>query len=334
MALRGGVHHSRAGVGIIHRMNDETPDGPLLEGIDLNLLRALHALLREDSISRAAQALGISQAAASNALRRLRAHFHDDLRVRRGSRMAWTPLAQSLRPLAAAAMWSAARVLDEPRSFAPHLAVGTWRVATSDHVDAVLLESFTRQLAPRAPGLRLQVEPFVASSGERLLLGALDLVLAPRAALPEGIRAARLFEEPYVVVVRRGHPAARHTLSVDRFASLAHIAVSPAGGTRFAVDTALAALGKARAVSRVVPSFSQALLLVSVSDAAAVLPRSFAERFAAQLRLALLPVPLHLPPVRVDMGWAPSRQGEPLHLWMRGQLRELAHQRYPSPSTR
>src|SRR4051812_19905284 len=49
------------------------------ERLDLNLLRVLEALLAERHVTRAAARLGLTQSAVSNALRRLRAAFDDEL---------------------------------------------------------------------------------------------------------------------------------------------------------------------------------------------------------------------------------------------------------------
>src|SRR5919201_6442923 len=73
----------------IHSMN--------LNSLDLNLLNALDALLREANVSRAALRLGLSQPAASHALQRLRDIFGDPLLVRTGVRMELTPRALALR---------------------------------------------------------------------------------------------------------------------------------------------------------------------------------------------------------------------------------------------
>src|SRR3954469_11787171 len=79
----------------IHFMN--------LNSLDLNLLVALDALLREANVSRAAMRIGLSQPAASHALQRLRDLIGDPLLVRTGARMELTPRAQALRaPLAQA----------------------------------------------------------------------------------------------------------------------------------------------------------------------------------------------------------------------------------------
>jgi DNA-binding transcriptional LysR family regulator len=72
-----------------------------LNSLDLNLLVALDALLKEASVSRAAMRIGLSQPAASHALQRLRDVIGDPLLVRTGARMELTPRAQALRgPLA------------------------------------------------------------------------------------------------------------------------------------------------------------------------------------------------------------------------------------------
>src|ERR1700759_3624316 len=81
-----------------------------LKSLDLNLLVALDALLRETNVSRAAMRIGLSQPAASHALQRLRDMIGDPLLVRTGARMELTPRAQSLRgPLA--------QTLDQVRGF-------------------------------------------------------------------------------------------------------------------------------------------------------------------------------------------------------------------------
>ena len=66
-----------------------------LNSLDLNLLVALDALLKEANVSRAAMRIGLSQPAASHALQRLRELIGDPLLVRSGARMELTPRAQA-----------------------------------------------------------------------------------------------------------------------------------------------------------------------------------------------------------------------------------------------
>jgi DNA-binding transcriptional LysR family regulator len=67
-----------------------------LANLDLNLLVALRELLRERSVTRAAERLGVTQPAASAALSRLRRHFGDELLVRDRGEYTLTPLGAQL----------------------------------------------------------------------------------------------------------------------------------------------------------------------------------------------------------------------------------------------
>ena len=64
----------------------QTYDGvkPQLRTVDLNLLTVFDAVMQEQNITRAAQSLGMSQPAVSNAVARLKVMFNDELFVRYG----------------------------------------------------------------------------------------------------------------------------------------------------------------------------------------------------------------------------------------------------------
>ena len=66
------------------------------DGLDLNLLVALDALLSEQSVTRAASRLCVTQPAVSVALQKLRVQFSDQVLERVGRRMELTPFAQEL----------------------------------------------------------------------------------------------------------------------------------------------------------------------------------------------------------------------------------------------
>jgi DNA-binding transcriptional LysR family regulator len=65
-----------------------------LANLDLNLLVALRELLRERSVTRAAERLGVTHPAASAALSRLRRHFGDELLIRDRGEYTLTALGQ------------------------------------------------------------------------------------------------------------------------------------------------------------------------------------------------------------------------------------------------
>ena len=101
IARRTSFFQSITNMIYIHFMN--------LNSLDLNLLVALDALLREANVSRAAMRIGLSQPAASHALQRLRDLIGDPLLVRTGARMELTLRAQALRAPCSSPMSSTPR---------------------------------------------------------------------------------------------------------------------------------------------------------------------------------------------------------------------------------
>ena len=94
-----------------------------IAGLDLNLVPALDALLRQRNVTRAAAEVGMSQPAMSRALARLRDLQGDPLLVRTGSGYALTPRAQAIQPQLALAM----RALRD--TFQQHASIPAWNGA-------------------------------------------------------------------------------------------------------------------------------------------------------------------------------------------------------------
>ncbi len=87
-------------------------NGPNLAAVDLNLLKAFAALLRERSVTRAAISIGLSQPALSHSLTRLRHLGGDELFVRLPYGMEPTPKGHEIGMLCAVALDRIRRALD------------------------------------------------------------------------------------------------------------------------------------------------------------------------------------------------------------------------------
>ena len=105
------------------------------EIIDSHLLKVLHTLLTESSVSRTATLLGQSQPTVSVALRKLRDITGDPLLVRSGSRMVLTAHALTLIEPAAQALNSIAAILHPTTSFNPATTSQTFRIGSPDYLD-------------------------------------------------------------------------------------------------------------------------------------------------------------------------------------------------------
>ena len=293
-----------------------------LSSFDLNHARALHHLLEEAQVRRAARKLGITPAAASNALRRLRLEFDDPLLVRSGRTLARTPRAEQLRGPAKEVMLSAERLFEQSRPFDPATEVWEIVVTTSDRIAELLLLALDRLLRERAPGAELSVRTMTVDVGA-FLRDQGGIAIVPESAKERDLRSEPLFVEDLVCVLRRRHPLATGRWTLRRFAEQEHVLVAPlARSRRGVIDALLQKRGLSRRVTRVVTSFTSALPLIVDSDRLAILPRSFAKAHAEALGLAMRPLPLALPPIEMSLVWYLGNERDAKHAWTRGLVRD------------
>src|SRR5947209_3732310 len=123
--------------------------------IELRELRLLAALLAERSVSRAALRVGLTQAAASNALARLRVALEDPLFVRSGRGIALTPRVLSMEPMLTRTLSEIDAAFLPPKKFDPETSEQTFTIAATDFGEFVLLAPLLRALTREAPHVNL-----------------------------------------------------------------------------------------------------------------------------------------------------------------------------------
>lgn len=290
-----------------------------LTSIDLNLLLVLHALYGERSVTGAARRLALSPSATSHALARLREVFGDKLLVRAGRRLVPTPRGEALvipvrRVVAEMEALLHAPVPRDPRAFRR-----TFRVATTDHVEAVLLPPLDGLLRREAPGIDLRFVALPHPSVDAMRAGGVDLAIGyfvDEPALPDLMRR-RIFEDQYVNVVRAGHPALSGPLTARRLAEHDFLEVTPDGAPSPFIHRSFAQHGLERRVARTMPTFLAAALLAAESDYVAILPARIAAQMLGSLSLRILRAPVRLPSPIVLAQWHRRFEDDPEHRWLR-----------------
>lgn len=308
-----------------------------LEAMDLNLLVALRALLEERHVTRAARRVGLSQPAMSHALARLRGLLDDPLLVRTSKGMQPSARASGIvRPLARA-LEDVERALAAPKAFDPTTSTQTFRIATNDYIELVVLPRLLATLSREAPGVDVRVASLGSRAFEHLGEGRSDIAIGVVGAMgepipPRGIRSRRLLTDDFVCVVREGHPRLKKRLSLDDFVSLSHALVAPRGKSGSVVDTALAKLGKTRRVAVEVPHFLVAPHIVRETDLILTLARRVARALAPLLGLRQLAPPLELPGFSMAMVWHERQHNDPAHVWLRAVVASAAAELEHAPS--
>ncbi|MFZ5444371.1 MAG: LysR family transcriptional regulator [Myxococcota bacterium] len=297
-----------------------------VRGVDLNLLVAFAELLQGPSVTAAATRLGVTQPAMSRTLARLRKTFGDPLFVRTAAGLQATPRALQLQPLLVEVLEGAETLVAGPERFDPKTAERTFVVSTADYGESVLLPALLSRLAAEAPGVRLRIAVTPQPLDAVLERGDLDLAWTPRVPTPRTVIWSRLFDETFAFVVRRGHPVLRRgPFTLERYLSLRHLAIAPAGrSNRNPLDELLARMGHRRDVVATVPNFLVVPSLVAASDVGVTLPRRLIAAVAARYELVSLPLPFQAPGFSMHQAWHERMRKDPGHAWFRQLVVDLA----------
>ena len=287
-----------------------------LRTLDLNLLLVFEAILRERSITGAAQRLHLSQPATSHALSRLRRRLKDQLFVRTPAGMTPTPRAEQLALPVRRALDELGQAL-EPETFSPASAERRFVIAVNNYAAVVLgarLVAKCRELAPR---VRLALRPSLSLNVAELLERAeLDVAISAIDAPADRFVSRVLLTDRYVVVMRRRHPAARRTLDPATFAKLPQLVISSSGEDISFLDVALAAHGHARSVALEAPYLSAGPILAH-SDMVAVLGRQIALEFRRLYPIEIRDLPFDIPRLHSILLWHRRLDDQPAHRWLR-----------------
>lgn len=302
--------------------------------LDLNLLVTLHALLQEESITRAAARLGRSPPAVSQALSKLREALGDPILVRAGRGMVPSPRAQQLREQVATVLEGVAAVFQPGEDFDPAQSSRSFLAHGSDYVVHVLGVELDAILRAEGPKVALQFMPNTTGDPDLVRDGSIDLAIGVYKDLHPEIRIQKLFDETLVCVVRQEHPGVRKRLSLQQFAAMDHVQIAPRGKGGGVVDDALAKRGLHRAVVRRVPFFYAGLVLASRTDLILTLPRRLACAEAERHGLRLLELPVPVDPYPVSQIWHPRHEGDPAHRWFRRTVMAAAKATKPKVTPR
>ncbi|MGV6819368.1 MAG: LysR family transcriptional regulator, partial [Parvularcula sp.] len=153
--------------------------GKRLEGLDLNLLLALHWLLAERNVTAASVKLGLSQPAASRALGRLRDIFDDPLLVKVGGEMSPTPLAERIQPQLAHAIDRCRDVLRVSGEFRPAEQAGRFRMACPDYIGVLASSIWHDFVRPEAPQMSLDLLTPTLETARDMVTGRIDMCVLP-----------------------------------------------------------------------------------------------------------------------------------------------------------
>ncbi len=292
--------------------------------LDLNLLAVFDAVWRLKNVSQAAAAVGLSQPAASNAIRRLRGHFGDRLFVRTADGMLPTPLAEQLGPVVSGALAQIQQGLQDRRAFNPQEESRTYTLIMTDIGEIVFLPPLLQHLREEAPGISIRTVQLSAADAPRALQsGAVDLAIGFMPDLKTGVYQQQLFATEYVCIVRRDHPTIADRITRQQFLASTHAVAEAAGTGHYVVEQQLERLGVRRRIGLRVPHFLALPTIVASSDMVATVPEPLASAFLEAVQIKILPHPIRFPELAIKQFWHERYHDDPANRWLRQSCSSL-----------
>ncbi len=286
--------------------------------LDGRTLALLVAVVETRSVTQAAEHLGVTQSAVSHALEKLRELTGDPLVVKAGRGIAPTAHAEHMADRARTLLEDMQGLTRKP-AFDPAACEASLLIAANPLQRDLLLPSLLSRLQAAAPGISLRVIPSDVPTMEMLRDRRCELVVSPR--LPEGsdIWHEPLLEDRYRVffdAACRAAPEGMHD-----YTAADHVTVVYDSDRALDVDRFLASRGVVRRFVASVPDFSGVAPFLRGSQRLATMPSRTA---AHQLRdFAQAEVPVPCPPMTIHMIWHGRHHDDPMHRWLRQELRAV-----------
>lgn len=283
-----------------------------LSRTDLNLLVLFEAVMEARHVGRAAERLSLSPSAVSHGLGRLRTLLGDPLFLKTPRGVVPTDRATELAAPIANILARVRGVVASAEPFDPVRSTRRFTIGAPDGVSSVFLPPLLAALEKAAPGIEISLRqllpreadtyPTVAWRDSLAELDArvLDLAVLPQDDFPARFAKRTLYDEVFVIALRKGHPTAKE-LSAEAYCAEQHLVVSHSGDPLGFVDAALAERGLSRRVALTVPNFMFGLALLADTDLVSAMPERFVTMYAGRFGVTAVPSPIPLPKFRLNV---------------------------------
>lgn len=305
-----------------------------LNRLDLNLLVALDALLAEQSVTRAANRIFVSQPAMSGALTRLRVHFQDELVVRVGRTMVLTPFGANLAPRVSELLANLHSLVRSRPGFDPATTDRIFTVVASEYLLSVFMPMVTRKVLSLAPGVVVNIPLRMLDFEQRMAAGQVDAVLTIGGLALTNHPTATLFHDEYVCIVWEGNKKIGDELTKEQFLAQRQAVRAMARDNTYTVEESwLNMLGWQRQVALRVPTFEGLPGVVVGTDLIAPMQRRLAEIAQRAYPIRILPHPAQVPQLEAVLQWPSFREQDSGNRWLRELIMHTAEEAFgPLPS--
>lgn len=295
--------------------------------IDIQLLRVFEAMLLLRNTTKAAEHLGMSQPSVSYGLARLRQVLDDPLFTRIGHSMRPTPRALELAAPIRRILDTLDREVMAPARFDPAQAQREFALCMTDIGELHYIQDLMAAASQTAPGVTFRVVPVAHDRLDVALEnGEVDLAVG---YFPE-LSKDRLYQQllstsSFVCVARQGNPHVGRRLTLERYCSAPHVALSTQIRSLDVLDHYLRAKGYAARI-QVRLRVAHILTLLNIvlnSDLVATVPLEAARHLTASGRVRAWPTPFDAPTFSLRQHWHERFHHDAANQWLRGLVKGI-----------
>ncbi|MBR1163087.1 transcriptional regulator NodD2 [Bradyrhizobium elkanii] len=294
-------------------------------GLDLNLLVALDALMTERSLTAAARKINLSQPAMSAAVARLRSYFHDELFAMRGRELVPTSRAEGLAAPVREALMHIELSIIARDAFDPARSNRRFRIGLSDFITVVFFRHVAERVAREAPAVSFELVALADEHDELLRRGELDFVILPELLMSSAHPRIALFEERLVCVGCSTNAELRRRLTFDRYMSMGHVAVKLGVARKPPIEESfLLDRGLNRRIDILVQSYGMIPPMLMGTRRIGTMPSRLVQHFERTMPLRIAELPQPFPGFTEAVQWPALHNNDPESIWIREILLQEA----------
>ncbi|WP_186171205.1 LysR family transcriptional regulator [Vibrio chagasii] len=296
------------------------------KGIDLNLLIALQALYKTNSVSKAAERCYVSQSAMSHSLQRLRKLFDDPLFERVGSKMEATDRAIELSSTVDALLNTIQSEVLLSKSFDATTYQGSWKIGLTDYAEQMFAPVLFDLIKQSSPDSQIALFNVNRANYQRVFEDSkLDMAIGSFGEVSKLYRTKHLYTEQHVCLLDNSVLSIEEPMSLVQFASVGHALVSPAGVIKTGVDSRLAELGLSRKVVIASSNFLTVKRLIRGRELLCIVPKLVARNdIEGEEALLAVKPPIDVPDFDIQLVYRKAKHLDDKNKLLRRLITEAA----------
>lgn len=295
-----------------------------LRNVDLNLLTVFDAVMQMQNVTRAAELLGMSQPAVSNAVSRFNVMFNDELFVRYGRGIQPTARAKQLFGPVRQALQLVHNELPGA-GFDPVTSERTFNLSISSPLDIRLTDKIIEQVKLHSKKIDINIQSYMSKNIEHdLKYQETDFAISYNRFDKQNYNHHLLFNDQLSLVAARHHPRVQYSISEKQIFTEQHAVVA-----LDLIDSFSAPYYENNELLRAIvyqgTNLISVLNIVSKTELVAIAPK-----WLIQLYSSLLPIQeVQLPWDKVSrpafLIWHEACTRDKGHQWMKALLSQFTH---------